>query len=110
MPLSGWMLGPARAFSIWMTRPCRSTFRRRQVHLRRLDERDEFEIDAPQAAVSLLRTFKSENEFHIWHSSPGQERPRSGKPSAKSSECRQSGTSGAGCVLRAPGKTEVRAR
>jgi hypothetical protein len=27
-----------------------------QVHLRRLDEEDEFEIDAPQAAVSLLRT------------------------------------------------------
>ncbi|MBZ5674978.1 MAG: FecR domain-containing protein [Acidobacteriia bacterium] len=27
-----------------------------QVHLRRLDEQDEFEIDAPQAAVSLLRT------------------------------------------------------
>ena len=27
-----------------------------QVHLRRLDEQDEFEIDAPQAAISLLRT------------------------------------------------------
>src|SRR5689334_23501633 len=27
-----------------------------QIHLRRLDEQDEFEVDSPQAAVTLLRT------------------------------------------------------